>query len=464
VAIRDGCWNASGVLPPDPLALDVAIELAYRYRPSLQIAAQQINRARGGQAIAFSPFLPSVKGTVRQIGAIEPIQGYTTQTLPTVVGFGPGAQDFSLAELHVQWILWDFGKTLGNYDAAVGQREIAELQLARARQTTAYDVTVTYFQVLFAQASRRVAEEALRRAESHLFVATNMLREGATDPDDVLRAEVQLAETRQQLVAAQTNELILTASLNRVIGVNVNYPTKVIPIEEEPSVPYSLVDCLQSAVDNREEFRVIQRAIANAQSEARSVRGEFLPRISVAGTAANVEGSGINAGGVAIAGINFDMDLFAGGRKLGELRQANADIRIAVARAKEVCDTIAFEVNQAYRLIDDARQRITLAQTAVRHATENARLVDNKFAQGDATPTDVVDAETTLTRAQQSLAQARYDYQTSLAQLTYATGAELPYDTTTTVIENHAAVPEREVPKNDTPQLTPIQPKEGGSP
>lgn len=421
-----GSWSPSGILPPTPLSLDVAITLAEQHRPSLRIVAEQRDKARGGQWIAFAPFLPSVNGTVRRIGAIEPIQGYTTQSLPTVVGFGPGAQDFTLAELHMQWTLWDFGKTLGAYDAAVGATAIADWHYERARQTTAFDVTVAYFQVLFAEAAKAVATESLRRADIHLTVARNMLQEGAADPDDVLRAEVQQAEMQQQLVSARTNTQIAVAALNRVIGINVSYPTEILPIEEEPPFTLSLLDCLQLAVDNRLEMRIIERAVANAQSQARSVKGDFMPRITVAGTAANVEGSGIDAGNVAIAGINLDMDLFAGGRKLGALRQANADIRIAVARAKEVCDTIAFEVNQSYRLIDDARERIRLGETAVRQARENARLVENKFAEGDATPTDIVDAETTLTRAQQSLIQARYDYQTALARVSYATGWEIP--------------------------------------
>ena len=41
---------------------------------------------------------------------------------------------------------------------------------------------------------------------------------------------------------------------------------------------------------------------------------------------------------------------------------------------------------------------------------------------GDATPTDVVDAETALTRAQQSYYQALYDYLTALARIDYAMG------------------------------------------
>ena len=50
------------------------------------------------------------------------------------------------------------------------------------------------------------------------------------------------------------------------------------------------------------------------------------------------------------------------------------------------------------------------------------RVVLSLFEKGDATPTDVVDAELAITRAQQDASTALYDYQTGLARLAYAVG------------------------------------------
>ncbi|MBI3409418.1 MAG: TolC family protein, partial [Planctomycetes bacterium] len=87
-----------------------------------------------------------------------------------------------------------------------------------------------------------------------------------------------------------------------------------------------------------------------------------------------------------------------------------------------VCDTIAFEVNEAYREIEAARQSLALARPAVTQARENLRLVTRRYENGDATPTDIVDAETALTRAQQDSFNALYDYQTAVARMEYAMG------------------------------------------
>jgi outer membrane protein TolC len=104
------------------------------------------------------------------------------------------------------------------------------------------------------------------------------------------------------------------------------------------------------------------------------------------------------------------------------LQTAEAQTRTAIAQAKEICDRIAYEVNLAYLAIQDARQRIVLSRAAVGQSSENLRVVQSLFDRGDATPTDIVDAELASIRAQQNYYTALYDYQTGLARLAYATG------------------------------------------
>jgi outer membrane protein TolC len=48
--------------------------------------------------------------------------------------------------------------------------------------------------------------------------------------------------------------------------------------------------------------------------------------------------------------------------------------------------------------------------------------VGNRYRNGTATPTDIVDAETALTRAQQRLVSAGYEYLGALVSLDYALG------------------------------------------
>ncbi len=157
-----------------------------------------------------------------------------------------------------------------------------------------------------------------------------------------------------------------------------------------------------------------------------------MPKIYAGGVGLHLDSNELRNANLAAVGLNIEMPLFQGGRRIGKVQIAESETRAAVAHGKEICDKIAFEVQTAYLLIDDARQRIDLARTAVAGATENLRVVRGLFAKGDATPTDVVDGELALTRAQQDYYTAQYDYQTALARLAYAVGLPVLSDLSAT--------------------------------
>ncbi len=415
----------------EALTLEEAIDLALRSNPTLEAMQERVAQAEGGRLVAFAEFLPQAKASYRHIaGDVNPGE-FVLPTLPTYVGnlaFGGTSDRFDLAELNVQWVLWDFGRTPGRFGQAVTQVEIAKLQYDRAKQTVAYNVAVAYLQVLQARARQVVAAEAVRRAESFLRDARNFYKRGAGIRNNVLRAEVLLSEMRLNLVKARTAEGIAVAALNQAIGINVSLPTAVIDRALEPSGMLSLADCLQLAVDNRDEFGVVLRAIRSARLGTGVAQADFCPKVLVGGVGAHQDTPAVANANILAGGLNIELALFEGGRRRGKLQAAEAELRMAVAQGKEVCDRIAYEIHAAYLLIDNARQHIDLSRTAVIGATENLRVVRSLFEHGDATPTDVVDGELALTRAQQELFTALYEYQTAMARLAYAVGAPVLTD------------------------------------
>src|SRR5262249_14751729 len=120
--------------------------------------------------------------------------------------------------------------------------------------------------------------------------------------------------------------------------------------------------------------------------------------------------------------IKLEWELFEGGKRVAEVRVADSRIREAMAQAESIADTIAFQVNQAYRQLIAARKGIDRARPAVDQARETYRLVLARTRQGDATPAELTEADAGLTRAEQDYASAVYDYLTDLERIQYAMG------------------------------------------
>src|SRR5205807_1175681 len=396
------------------LTVAQAIDMAFRQQPRLRVYLESVEQARRAEDIAFAPFLPmavasySMGGFDLKVGGeslpLGPLPGFTF--LPSLGAIPIGLNidtGYELADLKLQWLICDFGKRLGRYRQAGLAADIAQLQSERAFQTVANEVSVAYYQVLRTRALRKTAQDAVRRAQDDLDVAKKLEKGGALEKEKRLRVGVQLAESQRLLDAAEGAEAVAIAALNLAIGLNVNAPTGVVETSDIPPFAQSLAECLQTAVALRREFQVARQSIQSADEGRRVTKADFAPRIVAEGSLIDFQQSAPRGhADLAVGGIKLEWGLFEGGKRVAELRASDSKIRAAVAQAESIADTIAFQVTEAYRRLITARLGIDRSQPAVAQAEENYRLVHARAKVGDATTSEITDAESTLTRAQQA--------------------------------------------------------------
>ncbi len=416
------------------MSLPDAIAMAFRLQPRLRVYLEGVEQARGGEQIAFAPFLPtatagySAGGFDVNAGGLNVLVGTPAAfTFIPALGAVPVGLDintgYELAEVNLQWLICDFGRRLGRYRQAEISVDMAELQSERAFQTTANEVATAYYQVLRTNALRRTAEESVRRAEDDLDLARKLKKGEVVLRENVLRAEVELAQARRMLDAAEAASAVAGSSLNLAIGLNVSAPPTVEDVADSPPFHRSLADCLQTAVGRRRELRVARAGVEAAQQGVRAAHADFAPRIVAGGYANDFQQAAPRGhADLAVGFIKLEWGLFEGGKRVGELRTADAKVRSVAAEAESVADLIAFQVNEAYRLTVAARKGIDRARPAVDQAEESYRLVRARYKEGEATPSDITDADTALVRAQENYYNSVYDYLTALARLEYAMG------------------------------------------
>ncbi len=425
---------------PDPaqfISLSDAIALAFQMQPRLRASLESIQQARGREDIAFAAFLPTVN-TAYHVGELKidaggtgfPITGQPNSpsfTFLPILGTVPvgltGESGYELAELKLQWLITDFGRRMGRYNQATIAADIAQLQTQRAYQTIANDVAVAYFQVLRTRSLRRIAEESVRRAEDDLDVARKLAKGGEVVREKVLRAQTALAQAHHSLDSFEEAEGIAVAGLNLAVGINVSAATSVQDTSEVPPLDASLTDCLAAAVNGRREFQVARQSVRMAQEGSRVASADFAPRITAEGVAVDFQQSTPRGHFDAAVGmIKLEWSLYDGGKRIAELRVSESRTREALAQADSIADTIAFQVNQAYRQLIAARKAIDRARPAVDQTRETFRLVQERAKQGEAIPAELTDAEAALTRAQQEYFNAVYDHLIAHARLDYAIG------------------------------------------
>lgn len=413
----------------EELTLERARELAARHSPVLRAARAAVDASLGDLTVAQSGFQPTFQGNYAY-QAFSSDVGFVGNrgrfpVLP-VRGFGPGVQNFHVSEVQMKWSIFQFGRLLSKERQALFRTEVSRLEVERTAQSVDYQVARTYFQVLEAESAREITDRAVEGAEAYAREAVDLLRRGSITREQQLRLEAELATVRQAQADARSEAEVAVAALNQTMGINVNAATRVAERRAAPRVDVELKQALELSVANRREIPVVLRGIAIAREGVDFARAEFLPSVAVQAGYSNVTGTGVQNANVGAGGIFLTQDLYAGGKRRGQLRTAEANVRSAEAQAQQVCDLIAFEVNEAYRSFEDARSRIGAARAVYLQAAENLRLVGSRYRAGDATPAEVVDARASETKSEQTFNSAFYQYQRAIAGLEYAVGASLP--------------------------------------
>ncbi len=420
--------------PGRMFTLEEAIAEAFRNQPRLKAQLESIEQSKQGEHIAMAPFLPVVS-TGYSVGAYGVGVGGTGIPVPGGGAFNflpPGGSipigfnfstGFELAEFRVQWLVTDFGKRLGRYRQAGIALELAQLQTTRAHQTVAHEVAMAYYQVLRAQAIRKVSDGSVLRCTQEVGQAEALAKEDAIERESVLRAKVQLASALKLQDIAQAAEQISRASLNLAMGNRVSDPILVDNRMEFSGFNQSLAQCLEHALTGRREFSMARRTIDSAQEGKGIARADFAPKIIADGFYLDYHQN--KPGGfvdIPIGTIKLEWALFEGGRRIAEVRQADSRIRAAMAQADSLTDTIAFQVNEAYRQLVVSRRAIERSKAPVEQTQETYRIVKARASVGDAGHAEVIDAETSMTRAEQEYQTSLYDYLMGMAKLEYAMG------------------------------------------
>jgi len=182
-------------------------------------------------------------------------------------------------------------------------------------------------------------------------------------------------------------------------------------------------EATRRALALRPEAKVARARAEQAAHGRRVATGHYYPIVTAIGQVEHNEGtSTFSPKNSWFVGVNLTWDLWDWGKTRAEVGEAAARRRQAEIAAEATADQVAFEARRRAREAAIAHQSLAAAQSAVRAAEEAYRIRGVALGQGEATTTDVLDAETEVARARSQAVVARYEYYLALTALARATG------------------------------------------
>ena len=116
------------------------------------------------------------------------------------------------------------------------------------------------------------------------------------------------------------------------------------------------------------------------------------------------------------------MNLWDWGTSLYQTRQAQAQLTQAEDARRQVQDAVTLEVTQSYLNLVKSVKAIEVARLTIEQAEENYKSTSEKFKNGLALNSDLLDAETVLLSAKTKYVNTLADFRIAEAKLKRAVG------------------------------------------
>jgi outer membrane protein len=404
--------------------LDESIDIALKQSVLIRAAQEGVLGAEAQKKEALTGFLPKLNTSY----------GYTwlnrepTMLIPPTPPIRVGTQDNYTWAVEAKQPLFAGGGILANYEASKIGHDISRMDEAAAIQDIIQEVKVSYFNILKSEKLLGVARQSLEQLQAHRHVAQNFFDVGLIPRNELLQSEVQVANGEQSLIRAENGVELAKSKFNTVLRRNINDPVQVEDILTYRPYDLRIEDCFKAAMENRPEIKSQALKVDQAKSLVKLAKSDFYPTVSAVG---HYERVGDTPGVSGTAFKDAESWYVMGVASWTFWEWGKTKNRVDASRSREnqsvdllnnTRDQITLEVKNAYLLMRESEKQVMVTKKVIEQAEENFRINQERYREQVATSTDVLDAQTLLTRAKSDYANALSEYHISHARLERAMG------------------------------------------
>lgn len=432
-------------VPMDPahvFNLDECIKLTLERNPTYDSSEQDIKSAGYTKWKAVTGFLPTLGADYSYTRLDEAPS--TTTALGEVIMSTPhvitgrkvevGSKDNWKFNLTVTQPIFTGFNLISQYRLAQLGLNVAEIQRERARQQIILQVKQAYFSILQAEKALEVTQQSVRLIEEQVKNARSFFEVGMVPKNDVLQAEVQLAQSIQDRIVAENNLSLAKSQLNNLLRRPLDTPLAVKDVMCPRSLDRKLQELIDIAMDKRPEVLAAKRQVEMGEQGVRAAQSGYYPQVALKYTYTR-EGDDASVNGYSTSSSTSDPDSWSltaiaswnfweWGRTHSNVQISKVDLKKANNALTEVQDGVKLEVQQAFLQLQAASKNIVVAEKAVEQAEENYRMSEERYREQVATSLEVRDAETLLTKARTNYYNTLYQFCLSYASLQRAIGME----------------------------------------
>ena len=398
------------------LSLRDAVDLAVAHEGSTRVAlaAELLSQALDQSAQSRAALLPQLDSSVSRIDTVRNLEALGVRLTSPTAGFElpriVGPFNVFDARVTASQSVFDFSAIRRYQAARIAASAARQEQLASSDVVTA-EVARAYLTAVRARDQVETAAADVELAEALAQLAENRKTAGVGTGIEVTRAQVQLANERQNLLLRRQERRAAQLQLLRRIGLELAVDLRLTTrLEETAYEPIAVEQALDDALENRADWQAAGRRLASLQRADSAVRWERLPSVIAFADYGTIGSSINNSQPTRTYGASVSVPLFDGGRRKARRGESDSRLRSEELRLRDLQAQIELEVRLASDSLESAAAQMQVAEQGALLAANELEQAQRRYKAGVGSSIEVTDAQTRLARARQNRLNALYAF------------------------------------------------------
>lgn len=370
-----------------------AMAKAYENNPDLNAARAGLRATDEGVAIAKSGYRPKVTGTAKVSANRTDVGGapITRNTIDSSVGV-----TFTQS-------LFDGFQTRNNVRAAEANVFGGRQDLLNTEMSILLSAAQIYANVVRDAQIVRVRRQNLEFLREQRNAAQARFDVGEGTRTDIALAQAQLESARASLLSAQAQYKSSVAVYVQIVGIAPKNLKR--PSPTRKAMPGSSSAAVQIGLRDHPSILSAQYTVDAAAFSVKAAEGTLLPSVTLKGSVNHADGGTTTSS----VGADLSVPIYQGGSASASVRQAKETL----GQARILVDSARREVQQNivtdWAQLEASKASIAANQAQVQAAQLALKGVVEERKVGQSTTLDVLETQSNVLSAQESLAQSQRD-------------------------------------------------------
>ncbi|WP_335966195.1 TolC family protein [Galbibacter sp. PAP.153] len=403
------------------LTLEEAIKLALLNSDASKIADTKVNTAEYEVKSAKSNRYPDldISGQYQHLTKVNAdIKLDTGQDADAGGAAPPDISYLMLGQATASVPLFTGFKLSNLVKASQNSLQAAVYNAKSEKEKIALNTVSTYVNLYKAHKTVELIEENLKSAQQRVKDFTAMEQNGLLARNDLLKAQLQESNIEVSLEEARKNESILNYNLITMLKMPSDAQISIGDANFELVSTAQLSDSIQ-----RNDLKSLYFQEEAAKNNIKIAQSKYYPSLSLMGGYVALDVQNVMT---ITDAMNFGVGV---SYNLADIFKAKSDVKVAKSKARELEYTIDMVRDQIDVQIEDANQSYNLAtkkyevyRKAEEQATENYRIVKDKYDNGLVDTNDLLEADIDQLQSKINLAYAKADITLKFYELLDAQG------------------------------------------